>query len=185
MNYIPNIISGIRILFIPVFIFFLLNSNYILSLYVFLLMGFSDALDGFIARQFKCESILGSYLDAIADKVMINISFCCLCFIYILPYYLFFLVLLRDICIFLGILRQDKFLKTHKIKPIFISKLNTFLQILLVIVCLLFLNNMVSISLIEDIMHAVILTTFFSLFEYVYSYRLIFQNKTIRYTSNL
>ena len=140
MNYIPNIISGIRILFIPVFIFFLLNSNYILSLYVFLLMGFSDALDGFIARQFECESIL---------------------------------------------LRQDKFLKTHKIKPIFISKLNTFLQIFLVIACLLFLNNMVSISLIEDIIHAVILTTFFSLFEYVYSYRLIFQNKTIRYTSNL
>ena len=54
-------------------------------------MGFSDALDGFIARQFKCESILGSYLDAIADKAMVNISFCCLCFIHILPYYLFFI----------------------------------------------------------------------------------------------
>ena len=185
MNYIPNIISGIRILFIPVFIFFLLNSNYILSLYIFLLMGFSDALDGFIARQFKCESILGSYLDAIADKVMINISFCCLCFLYILPYYLFFLVLLRDICIFLGIIRQDKYLKIQKIKPIFISKLNTFLQILLVIACLLFLNNMVSISLIEDIINAVILTTFFSLFEYVYSYRFILQNKIIRYSSNI
>ena len=88
-------------------------------------MGFSDALDGFIARQFKCESILGSYLDAIADKAMVNISFCCLCFIHILPYYLILLVLLRDICIFLGILRHDKYLKTHKIKPIFISKLNT------------------------------------------------------------
>ena len=185
MNYIPNIISGIRILLIPVFIFFLLNSNYILSLYIFIFMGFSDALDGFIARQFKCESILGSYLDAIADKVMINISFCSLCFIHILPYYLFILVLLRDICIFLGILRQDNYLKAHKIKPIFISKLNTFLQILLVITCLLFLNNMVSISLIEDIINAVILTTFFSLFEYVYSYRLILQNKTIRQYSNL
>ena len=68
MNYIPNIISGIRILLIPVFIFFLLNSNYILSLYIFIFMGLSDALDGFIARQFKCESNLGSYLD-IADKV--------------------------------------------------------------------------------------------------------------------
>ena len=59
-------------------------------------MGFSDALDGFVARQFKCESILGSYLDAIADKAMVNISFCCLCFIHILPYYLILLVFVQE-----------------------------------------------------------------------------------------
>jgi len=75
MNYIPNIITGLRILLIPIFALFLSNNYYMVALCLFLVMGISDALDGIIARYLKCESIIGSYLDAIADKIMINTSF--------------------------------------------------------------------------------------------------------------
>ena len=75
MNYIPNIISGLRLLFIPIFVFFFANEFYMISLYIFFIMGISDALDGMIARHLKSESSLGAYLDAIADKIMIIVSF--------------------------------------------------------------------------------------------------------------
>ena len=58
-------------------------------------MGVSDALDGILARYLKCETLFGAYLDAIADKIMINISFCLLCMMNILPTYIFIIVLAK------------------------------------------------------------------------------------------
>ena len=185
MNYIPNIISGIRILFIPIFVFLLINSNYIACLYLFLIMGLSDALDGIIARNFKCESIFGSYLDAIADKIMINTSFYFLCMIYVLPYYLFLIVLLRDLFIFAGILNNNSFTSNEMIKPLFLSKINTFIQIMLVLICLLFLNNLSSIEFIQDLTNAVIFTSIFSLFEYIHGYKSYISLKSYRFSANL
>ncbi len=185
MNYIPNIISGIRILFIPVFVFLLINSNYLACLYLFFIMGMSDALDGFIARNFQCESVFGSYLDAIADKIMINTSFYFLCVIYVLPYYLFLIVLLRDLFIFAGILNNNSFTSNERMRPIFLSKMNTFLQIILVLICLLFLNNLSSIGLIQDLTNAVIFTSIFSLFEYIYSYKLYITQKSFRFSADI
>ena len=64
MDYIPNIISGLRILLIPIFALFLINNDYLIALYIFLIMGITDVLDGSIARYLKCETLLGAYLDA-------------------------------------------------------------------------------------------------------------------------
>mgnify|MGYP001164082869 CR=1 FL=1 len=185
MNYIPNIISGIRILFIPIFVYLLINTSYMACLYLFLIMGISDALDGLIARNLKCESVFGSYLDAIADKIMINTSFYFLCIIYVLPYYLFLIVLLRDLVIFAGILSKNSFTNNEIIKPIFLSKMNTFLQIILVLICLLFLNDLSSIGLIQDFTNAVIFTSIFSLLEYIYSYKSYLSQKTYRFSTDI
>jgi cardiolipin synthase len=79
MDYIPNIISGLRILLIPIFaLIFLLNNYNEIALYLFMIMGFTDALDGALARYLN-ESIFGAYLDAVADKLMINTAFFILC----------------------------------------------------------------------------------------------------------
>ena len=182
MNYIPNIITGLRILLIPIFALFLSNNYYIVALCLFLVMGISDALDGIIARYLKCESIIGSYLDAIADKIMINTSFYFLCLMNILPFYIFYIVLLRDLIILMGIAIRYNSEDKVMMSPIFLSKLNTFLQITLVIFCMLFLNNIVNLTYIQDIINAVILTTIFSAIEYIYNYRKNNNYKNIRYT---
>ena len=75
MDYIPNIISGLRILFVPIFAVNMISHNYESALYIFILMGLSDYLDGAFARYFKCVTLFGAYLDAIADKIMINVAF--------------------------------------------------------------------------------------------------------------
>ena len=71
----PNQISLIRIVLIPVFVFFLLvdipYSNYI-SAFIFSVLSLSDALDGYIARKKKQASKLGEILDPIADKLLIS-----------------------------------------------------------------------------------------------------------------
>ena len=69
---IPNIISIIRIAIIPFFVYFYFTSSienhYIYSLYVLLISGASDIVDGFIARRFNMISDLGKVLDPIADN---------------------------------------------------------------------------------------------------------------------
>lgn len=189
MNYIPNIISGLRILLIPFFAYFIINSHYSYALYFFITMCISDALDGYIARFLRCESISGAYLDAIADKLMINVSFFILYIMDILPFYIFVIVVLRDFIIFYGIILNNSFDDSVRINPIFISKVNTVMQMVLVLYCLLFLNNIISLNYIQDIINTVILTTVLSAMEYIYNYinlsRFKNSNRSIRYSSNL
>ena len=178
MDYIPNIISGLRILIIPIFAYFLLNDYNEIALYLFLIMSFTDALDGALARYLNSESILGAYLDAVADKLMVNTAFFILCYANILPYYILVIALARDLIILAGIIIRQKNNNYLELKPIFLSKINTFMQIVLVTFCLLFLNNIVNLTYIQDIINAVALTTIFSALEYIYKYKkyIVFKN---------
>ena len=182
MNYIPNIISGLRILLIPVFIFFVINKFYDIAVLIFLFMGATDVIDGALARYLKCESLLGGYLDALADKIMINTSFYMLCNMDILPDYVFYITILRDIMIITGILLNHSN-NTQIMSPIFLSKVNTVAQFTLVIFCILYLTNAVSINYMQDIINAVVLTTIFSAVEYIYNYKRNFSCENIKYTS--
>ena len=69
--------------------------------------------------------------------------------------------------------------------PIFLSKVNTFMQILLVICCMLFLNSYLDIAYIHDIINVVILTTIASALEYIYNYKNVILIKNIKLTSNI
>tara|TARA_B100000795_G_scaffold188255_1_gene143218 strand:- start:82 stop:609 length:528 start_codon:yes stop_codon:yes gene_type:complete len=174
--------SGLRILLIPVFIFFVINKFYDIAVLIFLFMGATDVIDGALARYLKCESLLGGYLDALADKIMINTSFYMLCNMDILPDYVFYITILRDIMIITGILLNHSN-NTQIMSPIFLSKVNTFMQFILVIFCILYLTNAVSINYMQDIINAVVLTTIFSTVEYIYNYKRNFSYKNIKYTS--
>ena len=184
MDYIPNIISGLRILFVPVFAVNMISHNYEFALYIFILMGLSDLLDGAFARYFKCVTLFGAYLDAIADKIMINVAFLILCNIDILPYYILILAILRDLIICIGIIVKMRINSHKEMNPIFLSKINTFMQILLVLSCMLFLNNDINIKYVGDIMNVVILTTIASTLEYIYNYRKDILVKNIKLNSS-
>lgn len=66
---VPNLLSGIRILLIPVFAVFFFNGKYIWAVFILFLSGLSDFLDGKIARRFNQISDLGKVLDPVADKL--------------------------------------------------------------------------------------------------------------------
>lgn len=72
---IPNLLTFLRMILIPVFAILLYYGYGALSLLVFFIAGLSDAIDGFVARRFNQQSDLGTILDPIADKLLITTSF--------------------------------------------------------------------------------------------------------------
>lgn len=115
----------------------LLNHQYFLSLVLFFTAGATDALDGWIAKRFSYQSRLGSILDPAADKLLLVSSFVALFAIDILPLWLLILVFFRDLMIVAGtvgyFLGAENNTKNNLLTPSKLSKLNTVLQILLVL----------------------------------------------------
>lgn len=79
LKFIPNILTAMRIVLIPFFIYFFVRSKAQICAVIFLVSGITDAIDGFLARRFRWESNLGKILDPIADKFSYATVFFCLC----------------------------------------------------------------------------------------------------------
>lgn len=69
---VPNLICMARMAATPGIAWLLVSGQHELALYGFIIAGISDGLDGLIARRFDQKSVLGSYLDPISDKLLIN-----------------------------------------------------------------------------------------------------------------
>lgn len=126
---IPNALTILRILTIPVFVICLLYDRHLIALLIFVGAGITDGLDGLIARVYRQRTTIGAYLDPIADKLMLTTAFIVLAVLGIIPSWLTVIVIARDVIILLGILILH--LTSHKveIKPIFPGKASTVLQI--------------------------------------------------------
>jgi len=67
---IPNFITALRFLLVPVFGYFLINENYKVAVAIFLLAGLTDILDGYIARKYSMITSFGKLADPVADKLI-------------------------------------------------------------------------------------------------------------------
>jgi cardiolipin synthase len=130
---VPNLITTIRIILAPVFIIYLINDQFLSALVVFVICVASDGLDGLIARVFDQKSKLGTYLDPLADKILLVAAFITLSVRGYLPPWLTVLVIARDVMIMLGIFFLFFNQLDFKLKPSIISKLTTCLQFLSVL----------------------------------------------------
>lgn len=128
----PNFISLFRLLLVPVVVWAMIDERYDMALLCFFIAGVSDMLDGFLARVMKATSDLGRYLDPLADKMLLVAVFITLGMQGVLPSWLVILVVFRDFLILLGVLLIKLFQMKIEIKPLFISKANTLLQLLAV-----------------------------------------------------
>jgi len=137
MNFsnVPNALSILRIILTVPVVMTLLNHQYSLAMALFFIAGITDALDGWIAKRFSFQTRLGSILDPLADKLLLVSSFIALYLIGLMPSWLLILVFLRDVMIvsgtvgcFLGSESKNELLAPSKL-----SKLNTALQIILVL----------------------------------------------------
>ncbi len=99
MKNVPNILSAFRLLLVPVFVwvFFADYPNQVMyAMIIFLLAGFTDVVDGYLARKFKCTSMLGKILDPVADKLMQITAIVCLYIADIAPLWLLMIVILKE-----------------------------------------------------------------------------------------
>lgn len=130
---IANGLTAMRVLVVPLFAYLLISDRARLALLVFVVAGASDMLDGLLARWLRQRTVVGFYLDPIADKLLMATSFVVLALINIVPVWLTIMVISRDIFILVGSLLYLLLLDSGDIAPTGISKANTAMQILTVI----------------------------------------------------
>lgn len=137
MVSLPNFISLARLLCVPLAIWLIVTNEIRAAFWVFVAAGISDAIDGFIAKQFNAATTLGRYIDPLADKALLVSVYVTLGLHGALPDWLVILVVFRDVLIIGGALLIHTLTdQTMRIEPLFVSKLNTVMQILLVVVVL-------------------------------------------------
>lgn len=138
---IPNLLSLLRMGLVPVFIIAVLDGDETKALLVFLLAGLTDAVDGFIARYWDQQSVLGAYLDPMADKLLLMSAYVVLSVPgqhsgLTIPVWVTVLVLARDVLIVLVALVLHLAWGTRQFPPLWIGKLNTVVQVLTLVLVL-------------------------------------------------
>jgi len=133
---IPNILTLLRIIMVPVIVILLIQGSFLKALIAFAAAGLTDILDGFLARVLHQQSALGAYLDPIADKALLISSFVTLSVLHIIPGWLAVLVISRDLFILLGISVLSIMSISVEIRPAFVSKVTTALQLITILLSL-------------------------------------------------
>ncbi|HEX7229627.1 MAG TPA: CDP-diacylglycerol--glycerol-3-phosphate 3-phosphatidyltransferase [Candidatus Binatia bacterium] len=142
MLNLPNFLTLLRILTIPVFLEFLSYRFFWEALLVFAIGGFTDFLDGFVARWMNQQTPLGAYLDPVADKLLVITSFVMLGSMGGIPLWLVIVVVARDLLLVLGY-AIIYFLVGERleVKPTVVGKWSTTLQLLTLAVALVTLDQ--------------------------------------------
>jgi len=131
---IPNVISVFRALLVIPIVVLLQSQQFNMALLLFAIAGISDALDGFLAKRYSWASRLGSVLDPIADKILLVFTFVTLAVMNLVPFWLLFLVIARDVLIVFGAVAYYLFVGRYSMAPRIISKINTVVQISLLLI---------------------------------------------------
>ena len=132
----PNLITLGRILLVPVVVWAISSGQMWIAFVLFVAAGVSDAVDGYLAKRFGMTSELGSYLDPLADKVLIVSIYVALGINGVIPGWLVILVVSRDIMIVGAVMLSWLIGSPVKVKPLLVSKLNTVAQIVFACVVL-------------------------------------------------
>jgi cardiolipin synthase (CMP-forming) len=133
---IPNLLCIMRmVLTIPV-VWAILEGSYLVALVLFLVAGLTDGLDGFLAKRFSWQSRLGGLLDPAADKLLLVASFISLWLVGYVPGWLLVAVVARDLAIVIGAGLYQWRVGNFVAEPSIISKLNSVLQLLYVLLTL-------------------------------------------------
>ncbi len=132
-RHLPNVISMLRIALVVPVAWMMTEHRYGVALWLALIAGLSDALDGWLARQFGWRSRLGAFLDPAADKLLLMTSYLVLAIMHRLPWWLALLVLGRDLVILGGALGYRLLIGPFTAQPRRLAKMCTLVQILCIL----------------------------------------------------
>jgi cardiolipin synthase len=143
----PNLLTALRMVLIPIFVSLLFYGRFGWALLVFITAGVTDGLDGLLARRFNQKSQLGTILDPIADKLLLVTAFIVLSLPSIIPqpmprhfpvpFWVTAAVFSRDIFIIVGAAAINIVTGFRGFRPSKLGKLNTGVQIVSVVTILL------------------------------------------------
>jgi cardiolipin synthase len=130
LNWLPNAISLMRIALVAPILMLILQGSFGWALALFWLAGFSDGVDGYLAKRFNWHTRLGALLDPIADKLLVAGLFITLAYTGDIPVWLAATVIMRDVVIVAGAMAYNFLVRPVQGEPTRVSKLNTALQLL-------------------------------------------------------
>jgi cardiolipin synthase len=126
---IPNVLTLLRLALVPFVIAAVLAGRHTRALELFLLAGFTDLIDGAVARHFRSSTQAGAYLDPIADKCLLSGTFFALAAARIVPWWFVLLVFGRDLYILAGVAILMLKTRNRNFPPSRWGKFSTFFQI--------------------------------------------------------
>ena len=129
LRQLPNSLTVLRILMVAPLGLYILRQEFTWALAVCGAAGFTDALDGFLARRLDARTRLGAILDPLADKILITVSFLCFAQVGLIPWWLAILVITRDIVIITGACCYRLLIGEIEFSPLRLSKMNMAVQL--------------------------------------------------------
>jgi cardiolipin synthase len=154
----PNQLTLLRLIFIPFIVMNVADGDYGWALGLFIAAGISDALDGLLARLLKQKTVLGQYLDPIADKLLLSTLFLVLAFKQRIPWKITIVVLSRDVIIIVICALVYATMNFRDFRPSIFGKLNTVSQVLTLGFVLL--NELTNLHWIDAVTIVAMWTTF-------------------------
>lgn len=166
-----NVLTLCRIAMTAPFVYFISSNQFGIAAIVLFIAGITDYLDGYVARAFKQQSRLGQFLDPAADKLLVTAAFVALALprenFSSIPVWLAAAVVARDLVIVLGSLLVYMSTGFKDFKPTQSSKINTTLELGLVVGFLVFHTANVLIGILPVLYAAVTVSLVISGGEYV------------------
>ncbi|QUI21014.1 CDP-diacylglycerol--glycerol-3-phosphate 3-phosphatidyltransferase [Vallitalea pronyensis] len=149
MKYIPNILTIIRLILVPLFpiVFFSQMENaHFYALIIFLVASLTDFLDGYLARKYNVVSIIGIVLDPLADKLMLMTTLGCLYISEYIPIGVLIIILIKETSlvlsgIFLYFKKEKTVIPSNKF-----GKMATVVFSLAIVLTIIFPNSIASIT---------------------------------------
>jgi cardiolipin synthase (CMP-forming) len=166
----PNQLTLVRLAFLPFIIIEMFEGRYGWALVLFVLAGLSDGLDGLLARMLHQQTLLGQYLDPIADKILLSTVFMVLSILGKIPWKYTVMVFSRDACIVLISALLYTVAGLRDFRPSIFGKANTFAQVTAVVFVMLFQVDRVKWVWVGEktFLHATFAFTIVSALHYTY-----------------
>jgi len=174
-----NQLTILRMIFIPCIVLLIIYGHPRSAMLFFILAGVTDGLDGLIARKLKQKTVLGSFLDPMADKLLLTAAFITLTIpsvpvAYHIPIWLTITSISRDLLIALAALIIHLQTSHKEFPPSFLGKCTTAAQLVTVAVTMMATLTPIVLPILDPLVYATLLVTVASGLHYFYrSVRLI------------
>ena len=159
MHHVPNALTLLRLLLIPVLVVLLARHGYGTAVVVFLISALSDFADGVIARRWNARTRLGAIADPVVDKLTMLTVTLTLAVQRLLPLWLVAAIVVRDLVIVGGALAYHYTVGRYDMAPTLLSKLNTAIEFLTLAVVLGSAADMVGASFPLPMLFALLMAT--------------------------
>jgi len=167
---VPNLLTLLRLCSVPFLITALIYKRVGLAIAIFIFASVTDVLDGYIARRYHQRSYLGTLLDPLADKVLLDGAFITMALMRYSPPWLAVAVVSRDLLLVGGVVLAAVFFGgVVEVRPTVLGKATTFFQVVTVFATLLVHRLNLSIDHFLGVLEvATLLVTLASGLDYIY-----------------